>query len=217
MRHKRAAASGDTVGFLSLGRLADELLAINVETRRINRIETGELEAVMRLGAFTPINMTGLNRHHLVDQGRPELLGGGVLERGSASFSRHKLRAMLDENCVAENAPLLGTSGPSIAYAQLDGNRPSVALVKLSKRLAFERSQRTNKLSATFPFYNHVVSFPLLDARAVATFPSEENRVDRMRVLESHLGYRPGYLLLALAKVHNGYCKKVVVAVLPEL
>ena len=217
MKSKSGLAPNDAVGFINLGRLGDELIAINAETGRINRIETGDLESTMRLGAFTPITMSGLNRHHLVDQGRPELIGGGSLSRTGASPRRRRLRALLEQNCVNENAPLLGSSGPSIAYAQLDGNRPSVALVKLSKRLAFERNQRSNRLSATFPFHNHLVSFPLLDARALATFPSEETRIERLRDLEVHLGFRPGYLLLALAKVHSGYCKKVVVAVLPDL
>lgn len=203
--------------FVTLGRIGDELFGLNTQSGRINRIETGDLEALLRIPLLSQIEMVGLNRHHLPDQARPELLGGGSLRRISETIKTNRLKEQLDQHCVAENAHLLGTSGPSVAYAQLDGNRPSVALVKIHKQLALERNTRSNKLCATFPFRANILSFPLLDARAISTFPPELDRLDKMDEISDQIGFRPRYLLIALARVHKGYCKKVVVSVLPEL
>ncbi len=206
-----------SVPFVVLGHLGSELFALNLATSRVNRIEGADLAMASRTHTFESMLLGGLDRHHLMDQGRPELLYGSDFESSGQAPSKRQLRTMLDENCVPEGMQVLGSPGPSVAYASLDGNRSSTALVRLHKRFAIERSARSGKLTALFPKDGTVLSYPLLDPRAVATFPRELERSDSMRELTAFLGFRPGYLLIALAKVHGGYCKKVVVSILPEL
>ncbi len=205
------------VPFVVLGHLGSELFALNLGTTRVNRIEGADLATASRARAFEAMLLGGLDRHHLMDQGRPELIYGTAFEPSRQAPSKRQLRTMLEDNCIPDGMHVLGSPGPSVAYASLDGNRSSTALVRLHKRFAIERSARSGKLSALFPKDGAVLSYPLLDQRAVATFPRELERSTSLRELSAFLGFRPGYLLIALAKVHGGYCKKVVVSILPEL
>ncbi|MDA8102508.1 MAG: hypothetical protein M0Z34_06020 [Nitrospiraceae bacterium] len=217
MRRRERDSRPQSMPFVVLGHLGAELFVLNLGTKRVNRVEGADLATATRTATFEPMLLTGLDRHHLLDQGRPELLFGAHFERSGQAPPKRQLRTMLDDNCVPEGMYVLGSPGPSVAYASLDGNRSSTALVHLHKRFAIQRNTRTGKLNALFPKDGAVLSYPLLDSRAVATFPRELERSDSMRELSEFLGFRPGYLLIALAKVHGGYCKKVVVSILPEL
>ncbi|MDA8386091.1 MAG: hypothetical protein M0Z88_07500 [Actinomycetota bacterium] len=217
MRRRERDDRPQSMPFVVLGHLGSELFALNLATGRVNRVEGADLATATRAATFESLLLAGLDRHHLLDQGRPELLYGSQFERTGQAPPKRQLRTMLEDSCVPSGMYVLGSPGPSVAYAGLDGNRSSTALIRLHKRFAIERNARTGKLNALFPKDGAILSYPLLDSRAVATFPREIERSDSIRELSEFLGFRPGYLLIALAKVHGGYCKKVVVSILPEL
>ena len=216
MKTKLDALLTTSAKFAYMGHLGAEVFGLNLATCRINRIEAAPLSQALKLQAFGAFAVDHLDRHYLLDASRPELVGGGSITEISERLSSRKLRGMLEENVIAEQSPILGSLGPSVSYAGLTGNRPSTALIKVGRNFAIERSQRSGKLSATFPWGATLLSYPLLDTRSVATFPPEEDVIQNQRALGRLLGFRPTYVLIALARVHAGYCKKVVVKLLPE-
>lgn len=202
--------------FVTLGKLGNELFGIDIALKHINRIEVQDRGLISKVRVFDTGTASRSSVLRSRDVARPELLFSNDIKFSHGSIAKHKIKSMLDANTISTSSQLLGQPGPSIAYTTLGGSFPSVALVKVGTTLLIERNSRTNKISATFPFGPVTQSFPLVDPRATATFPNDLQTPLRARDITAILGFKPVYLLLVLARVYRGYCKKVAVALLPE-
>lgn len=202
--------------FVMLGKLGSEIFGIDTVSKHVNRLEVNDRTAISKVRAFQTARTAGSESHHSQDLARPELLFVQTFTSTGNSIAKHKLKHLLELNSISPTTQILGQRGPSIPYASLDGNCSSVALIKVGNKLILERNQKANKIYATFPFGPVIQSFPILDARATSTFPPELEKIEKRSDIAAHLGFAPSYILLALARVHHGYCKKVVVALLPE-
>ncbi len=206
----------NTIDFVHLGRLGSEVFGLNLKSGFINRIELDENEVPLGLHAYQTYRLDGIQRDRPPDASRPDVIFGGTYKLAPIATSPKKITTSIERNLLAQGMKILGGLGPSIAYAQLSGNFASTAIIQVDKHVAMERNQKSGLLGVTFPFGPSVHFFPVRDPRVIATYPNELPRLENSKEIESHLGYRPHFLLLALARVNKGYCKKVVVSVLPE-
>ncbi len=204
------------ITIVALGRLGSEIFGIDTQKKHISRIEVDDRRSFDKVPMFATAHTAVAVIHHGYDLARPELVFANNITTGVAAVPKRKIRSLLDHNIASNSTQLLGQRGPSISYATLEGNFPSIALVKVGNKVSLERNPRTKKLSATFPFGAAMQSFPIVDTRATSTYPNDLDSKLSYRDLCQCLGYKPTYLLLALARVHHGYCKKVVVSLIPE-
>lgn len=201
--------------FVYLGHLQSEIFALNIDHRVISRIETSEpFPADVPL--YTPITGYQRNKEMFGDPSRPELLGFERIEVANSKLSRSKITQIFEELDTSGNNALLGSLGPSVPYGQLDGNRPSTTIIDVRKKFAVGIDPKSSRVSATYRLGTVIMTTPIRDPRVVACFPRDVEVIDRSKVIAEVLGYSPAFLLLALARVYKGYCKKVVVTALPE-
>ena len=151
-----------------------------------------------------------------VDPSRPE----AVVVTGAPTYlgrpSRRRVRRLLAQLAAPERqgSSLLSTWGPSIAYVDLDGSIQSVTVVKTSPgQIALEEGGRGAVAVVTWSGTTQAV--PISDPLARRALASGDGRLTKGSLVEA-LGFRPSYLVCALAEVREGHAPKVVLAVLPS-
>ena len=171
-----------------------------------------------RLAArFDLVALTLADDEEPIDPARPEAivtLGPPTL-LGRAR--RHPVRRLLRQLASPERrgASLLSTWGPSIAYIDLDGTSQSVVVIETSPR-ALELSVRPDgEVVATISWSGITQTVLVLDPVARRAAFAAERPLRRGELVET-LGFRPSYLVCALAAVRQGHASKVVLAVLPR-
>lgn len=112
-----------------------------------------------------------------------------------------------------QRLPILGFAGRCVPYWTLSGDRPSVTLVEpvVNPQLRWQ----TDTFECRFTWRGSRHQYPLGDRRLA----TELERVGWPRYsahdLHSYLGYRVRRLLIVLSPPHEGYCYKLVAALLP--
>ena len=212
MAKGEATSSND---FIYIGHLQSEIFALNLDHRVISRIEVEE-SFPSDVPLYTPF--TGIDRKKDIfsDPSRPELIGFGKVEPSSSKVSKSKTAQILEELDTSANNALLGSLGPSVPFGQLDGNRPSTTIVDIRKKFAIGIDPKSERVTGTYPLGNVIMTTPIRDPRVVACFPRDIEVIDRSKEIAEVLGYSPAFLVIALARVYKGYCKKVIVTALPE-
>ncbi len=201
--------------FIYLGHLQSEIFALSIDHRSILRIESSE-PFPSEVPLYTPFTGYERKRDTLADPSRPELVGFERIEPNSSKISKSKIGQTLEELDTSANSALLGSLGPSVPYGQLDGNRPSTTIVDIRKKFAIGIDPKSSRISVTYPLGSVIMTTPIRDPRVVACFPRECPIMDRSKEIAEVLGFSPAFLVIALAKVYKGYCKKVAVTALPE-
>jgi hypothetical protein len=113
-----------------------------------------------------------------------------------------------------DHGPLLGLYGPSVPFYELQGDRPSMTLVKTGDNL--EVRMRDRALYCRFRWQHLIIELPFLHAslrHAMAT--NGWGRRDAAQ-LQSILGFRTDRLVIGLSAPHNGFCHKVVASLIPR-
>ena len=111
--------------------------------------------------------------------------------------------------------PLFGFPASSAPFWELNGDRPSLALVAGAERLAIHRTG-LDSVRCRFRWRRLDHDLPLQDADVVSVLTHPTVSKLNGRTLHRALGWRPHRLLVALTPPHDGRCHKVVAGVLPK-
>lgn len=136
----------------------------------------------------------------------PELIG---------TPGHRAVRRLLNELLpVDSRRPLLGSLGPSISYQDLDGSRPSVAVVAPDRAPQFAWD-----LSGTwcqFSLGGRKHRLPAVDERVVEADGRAGSGTLTSDAVERAIGGPPRYLVVALGAPRRGQAPKLVLGVLPR-
>jgi len=128
---------------------------------------------------------------------------------------RRAVRRMLKDLLPADpKRPLLGSLGPSIAYEDLDGSRPSVAVVAPDRAPIFV-SDATG-VSCQFTLGGRKHRLPVLDTRVVQSGPVARASALGTDAVSRAIGGPPRYLVIGLGAPRRGQAPKLVFSVLPR-
>ncbi|MGA2527571.1 MAG: hypothetical protein ABSG36_00255 [Acidimicrobiales bacterium] len=136
----------------------------------------------------------------------PELVG-----RPSRRAVRRILRELLP---VDARRPLLGFLGPSIAYEDLDGSRPSVAVVAPDRTPLFAWDSSGTWCQFTLGERKH--RLPVTDERIVEIDGPSRGGTLAREAVERAIGGQPRYLVVGLGVPRRGQAPKLVLGVLPR-
>ncbi len=128
---------------------------------------------------------------------------------------RRATRRVLHELLPANpKRPLLGSLGPSISYVDLDGSRPSVAVVAPDRMPAFACDMAGTWCQFSLGGRKH--RLPVVDERLIeAKDRARDGALTGDAVVEA-IGGAPRYLVVALGAPHRGQAPKLVLGVLPR-
>lgn len=145
------------------------------------------------------------------DGARPEALELTDAPRRVGRMGRRRAVKRLVRLAHPRRVPILGLATDSVPYWTLGGDRPSVALVELSRAPGVKWSGEGPFCS--FAWAGAEQFLPLTDdaAGSVRVGVDRAGRVNLARAL----GYRPTRLLVILTAPVDGYCRKAVAALLP--
>ena len=134
----------------------------------------------------------------------PELLG---------TPRRRAVRRLLGELLpIDSRRPLLGSLGPSISYEDLDGSRPSVAIVAPDRTPLFVGDASGTWCQFTLGGRKH--RLPVLDERVVEADGYGRGGTLSLGAVQAAIGGVPRYLVVALGVPRRGQAPKLVLGVL---
>ena len=110
--------------------------------------------------------------------------------------------------------PLLGTLGPSIAYEDLDGTRPSIAVVVPDRLPMFATDSRGSWCQFTLGGRKHRLT--VIDERVVAATSGRRGELLGTDSVTAAIGGQPRFLVIGLGTPYLGQAPKLVVSVLPR-
>lgn len=150
------------------------------------------------------------------DLAQPEALRSAGLPRQVGTLRGRRARHLLERLSAPPDGPLLGFPGPSAAYWEFRGNRPSAALIHPTRGPQLIRRHADGSTWVRFGWDRDDVWLPVEDTNAIRALDAA--RRDRLagKDLATALGFRPQYLLATLTRPRGGYCYKVVTSVLPR-
>jgi hypothetical protein len=124
---------------------------------------------------------------------------------------RHILRDLLP---VDSSKPLLGSLGPSISYVDLDGSRPSVAVIAPDRAPGFTFDEWGTWCQFSLAGRKH--RLPVVDERLVEAKDRSRGGTVTNGTVAEVIGGAPRYLVVALGAPHRGQAPKLVLGVLPR-
>ena len=173
--------------------------------------------AIRNEGAYRVVEITIGGDPTSIDPARPELLVALPVYNDLGVVKKRRFRWLLD-NVAATDRPgatVLGTRGPSVAYVDLDGTHASVTMIEAKKaNLELLCDKDTAMLAVTFGGVTQ--RFPVYDERTVKIAERIRPRSIATAALGAEIGYKVGYVLIALSAVEAGHVRKAVFALLPR-
>ena len=149
------------------------------------------------------------------DPARPELIGVTEIIPIGQVHSKSAI-AQLSKECSSPSAmPILGFNGPSISYGLITGRSPSITVIELTKRQAI-RKNSYGEITISFPWSQIITSLPIGNQAERQLFEKANRPLNTDREIASVLGFKPKFMVVALAKPRGGYCRKVAVGLLPK-
>lgn len=148
-----------------------------------------------------------------VDPARPEAVMVKRPPELVGTPRRRAVRKLLNELVpVDQRRPLLGTLGPSISYEDLDGSRPSVAIVTPDRVPQFAWDASGTWCQFSLAGRKH--RLPVVDERVVEADGAARGGTLTGDVIERAVGGVPRYLVVALGVPRRGQAPKLVLGVL---
>jgi hypothetical protein len=151
-----------------------------------------------------------------VDPSRPELVVPEERPVVVGSPKPRALRRFLGRLATPEanGATILGTRGPSIAFVDLDGTAASVQLLAIPvKRLELGIGPRDEPV-CSISWGGTTQRTRIADGAVAHAALASAPRPLRAQQITAALGYRPGYVLVGLGRIHDGHAPKLVLALL---
>jgi len=149
------------------------------------------------------------------DPARPEAVMVHNAPQLVGSPRRRAVRRILKELLPLDpKRPLLGSLGPSISYEDLDGSRPSVAVVAPDRTPVF--AWDTSGTWCQFHLGGRKHQLPVVDERIVEVDGPSRGGTLAREAVEKAIGGTPRYLVVALGAPRRGQSPKLVLGVLPR-
>jgi len=149
------------------------------------------------------------------DPARPEAVMVLSAPERIGTPRRRAVRRMLHDLLPSNpKRPLLGSLGPSISYVDLDGTRPSVAVVAPDQPPSF-----TGDVAGTwcqFSLGGRKHRLPVVDERLIDAKDRSRDCALTSEAVARAIGGAPRYLVVALGAPHRGQAPKLVLGVLPR-
>ncbi|NNN15681.1 MAG: hypothetical protein HKL82_07480 [Acidimicrobiaceae bacterium] len=199
-----------------LGRIGKELIALDQTRIRFVRIQLAS-DIPEGLTLFTPFVLNDWIPADPFDPARPELVEAESISPLPLKRSSRKIKHTLAKMTAPEDLPPLWLAGPSVKYSTMTGDSPSVALLHVGRKLALVSEHRNHELQIGFPWRGGFHSFPFAEEYADLHLPDGVETVAGRRKLKPYFNLNPGSLLIAFSAPEDGYCRKLVVKVLPKL
>lgn len=149
------------------------------------------------------------------DPSRPEAIAVAGPPNGLGRGRRRAMRSLL-ASLVPHDAsrPLLGSLGPSIAYADLDGTRPSVTVIHPDRAPQFGTEARGSWCQFTLGGRKHRLS--VTDERVIAATSGRRGEVLGADAVVAALGGPVHYLVVGLGSPVAAQAPKLVLGALPR-
>ena len=181
--------------------------------------------ALVRLRAATPLpqrdplrvfdlvatHVWPVPEHERLEQ--PESVIAGPVE-WIGGLSGRRTERMLRPLLHPTDTPLLGFPGAAAPFWTFDGTRPSVSVVEPQGPITVRID--IHGVRCRFRFRDVQHDLPLEDPAVLARLDWLTSSRLGPRALTDVLSFRPHRLLVALSRPTNGYCNKVVAALLPK-
>jgi hypothetical protein len=150
-----------------------------------------------------------------LDPGRPEaVVPVGLPTRRGRRRTRQARRVLRSLVPSSDPRPLLGVIGPSAPYADLEGAKPSVVLVRPDRRPEIVATD--GAVWCSFGLSGADERLPVADARAVAAACAIPGTVLSAAGIAAMIGHPVHYLLVALLPPRGGHASKAVIGLLPR-
>ncbi len=199
-----------------LANYGSEIFGIDFETRAFVRFEV-DADRYPNL-SFNPLALWKIklgNQPTPADPSRPELIEVTDITPVGQIHKKRTIDQLGKECASPTSIPVLGFNGPSISYGQITGRSPSVTLIELTKRQAI-RKNSYGEITISFPWAQVIASLPLGNEFEREVFERAGRPLNSDKEIASALGFRPKYVVVALARPRAGYCRKMAVGLLPE-
>jgi hypothetical protein len=149
------------------------------------------------------------------DPARPEAVTVRHAPQRIGTPRRRAVRRLLQDLLpVDPKRPLLGSLGPSISYEDLDGLRPSLAVVAPDRAPVFASDANTTWCQFGLAGRKH--QLPVIDERLVEVRTGAKGGVLGADAVARAIGGAPRYLVIGLGSPRQGQAPKVVLGVLPR-
>lgn len=150
------------------------------------------------------------------DLAQPEAVDVERVSPPLANLRGGRARRLLRALVAPAEQHLLGFPGSAAPYWEFRGMRPSVALVAPTRGPLVFRRKVDGSVWVRFGWPRSDNWLPVEDRRVIAALWAE--RRDRLsgKQLDSALGFKPHYLLVALSRPRGGHCYKTITAFLPR-
>ena len=149
------------------------------------------------------------------DPARPEAVMVADAPELIGTPRRRAVRRMLKELLPFDSRrPLLGSLGPSISYEDLDGSRPSVAVVAPDRTPLFAWDETGTWCQFSLGGRKHRLA--VVDERVVGADGRGRGGALTSDAVERAIGGTPRYLVVALGAPRRGQAPKLVLGVLPR-
>ena len=149
------------------------------------------------------------------DPGRPEAV---MLRQAPARVGtprRRAVRRILQELLPSDpKRPLLGSLGPSISYEDLDGSRPSVAVVAPDRAPVFASDAKGTWCQFGLGGRRH--QLPVVDERIIEARARARGAALGSDAVARAIGGPPRFLVIGLGAPRRGQAPKLVLGVLPR-
>lgn len=147
------------------------------------------------------------------DASRPETVELEDAPSQCGHLSERKVERYLGPLRHPRRGPLLGFAGRAVPYWTLTGDRPSLTIVDIATGPQLRRGPTGYECRFTWQGARH--QYALGDRRLAGQLEDVAWPRFSGRDLQRLLGYRVRRLLIVLTPPHEGYCYKVVAALLP--
>lgn len=199
-----------------LGKMGDEIFALDPSEKRFVRLvlKDPDYEEIKLFSGFDALEMI---TSEPPDPARPELSEAAAIQKEESRVKTRRVKKILEHLFAPENFPPLWLPGPSVKYASMTGDSPSIALIRLGKEQALLRDPRTNEVQFGFPWKGGFHAFPLSAKYQELLKGDVTDTIASRKGIKPLLNMVPGALVLAFTPPHDGYCKKMVVSILPKI
>jgi len=194
---------------------AGECLGIDLASGAFVRVVGMDPHLALRPGAYRVAEITIGQNNDPFDPTRPELVVASEAARMLGEVTGRRVRHLFAE-LEARNylgATVVSSRGPSIAYVDLDGTTPSIAMIRAkTAELEVTRAGEATMLGVTFGGVRQ--HLPVVDQRVVQVASRAARRPLTGAGLVRELGYEPSHVLVGLDDVRDGHVRKVIFSLL---
>ncbi len=210
---KQLDKKGRSLKYTWIGRIGEEHLLVELDTLRVVRtlVERSTFDE-QRLQVGSVLELVDVKHDFISDQARPELLLASDFFFAPNTLSKRRLIKTLKQLSISSVEPSPWRHGLSTSYSLFDGSTPSVCVVELKKKVALFKNGRDGENHVGFNWNGIFQSFPFSKALDATLKLELTDRATSKKTVKRTLGFYPRYVVIAYSLPHDGYCKKLAVA-----